>query len=275
MLQRIIYAIGITVNLSEPPKTIDMVIYLTPFKKKIDGMTRREAFLPDEINSGSTLCSPQPHIIISREEEFFKVVIHELIHAMNYDVKSDVDVISQIIKDITNIDLPFNHYEAYTEFWANMLNAYFMANIMTVDTPSYTFNLFIELVNYERLWALFQCSKVLYLTDCQIEPHLKYKDLCKLNLNTNVYAYFILRSFMMFNINTFMSDMMHKNKNIIDLNNNIQYYNEYVLDLVKKTIYNEKYKLLLKKNINDLVEIKKNKLLQFTLRMSVCEFKLH
>lgn len=276
MLERIIYAIATVVNLSADPKTIDIVLYLTPFKKNIDEIRKREDFTVDEVNSGSTLCSPQPHVIVSREEEFYKVIIHELIHAMDYDVKSDVSEISEIIKGMTNIDLPFNHYEAYTEFWANILNSYFMAKIMTSPhAPDYTLDLFIELIHYERLWSLFQCSKVLYLTECQIEPHLKYKKLCKLNLNTNVYSYFILRSFMMFDINTFMADMLSNNKNCIDLDNNIQFYNEYILKLVKKMIYNKNYKLLLKKNINDLLNIKKKQLLELTLRMSACELNVN
>jgi len=274
ILERIIYAIATVVNLSDDPKTIDIVIYLTPFKKKIDEIRKREDFTVDEVNSGSTLCAPKPHIIVCREEEFYKVIIHELIHAMNYDVKSDVGEISEIIKGLTNIELPFNHFEAYTEFWANILNSYFMAKIMTINFTNNTLDVFIKLIHYERLWSIFQCSKVLYLTNCQIEPQLKYKKLCKLNLNTNVYSYFILRSFMMFDINTFITDMLSNNKNCIDLENNIQFYNKYILKLVKKMLYNKNYKLLLKKNINDLLQIKKNKI-KLTFRMSAGELMVH
>ena len=80
---------------------------------------------------------------------------------------------------------------------------------------------------------------------------------------------------MMFDINTFMADMLSNNKNCIDLDNNIQFYNEYILKLVKKMIYNKNYKLLLKKNINDLLNIKKKQLLELTLRMSACELNVN
>mgnify|MGYP006076832349 CR=1 FL=1 len=276
ILVKLIYAISIVINLSEEEKTIDMVIYLTPFKKKLDGIRIRESLTPDEINSGSTLCSHQPHIIVNREEEFYKVVIHELIHAMNYDVKSDTNDISQLIKEKMNIDTPFNHFEAYTEIWANILNAYFISKYMNRDKDTkdnITFDFFVELVNIERLWSIFQTGKILYLTNCDIEPYIRYKSLCKLNLNTNVYAYFILRSCMMFNINDFIVKMKDKNLNYINLNSDVKYFNEYVHDLINKTIHNKNYKSLLKKNIRDLTTMEK-KSIQLSLRMSACELKL-
>ena len=281
MLKRIIYAISTVVNISDEPKTIDMVIYLTPCKKKLmGGLTKRESLKVEEINSGSTLCTHQPHVIVCREEEFYKVIIHELIHAMNYDIKSDINSISEIIKNKMNIELPHNQFEAYTEIWANILNAYFMANVMNLEKAEDTFNLFMELIQYERLWSLYQVSKVLYLTDCDInhnsDSHIQYNKLCKLNLHTNVFAYFILRSFLMFNINDFLKNMKKNNKNHIDLNGDIQRYNEYCLEIINKTIYNRHYKSLLKKNIEYLLKIKNNKkFLQKTLRMSACELKIY
>jgi hypothetical protein len=154
-----------------------------------------------------------------------------------------------------------------------------MANVMNLEKAEDTFNLFMELIQYERLWSLYQASKVLYLTDGDInhnnDSHIQYNKLCKLNLHTNVFAYFILRSFLMFNINDFLKNMKKNNKNHIDLNGDIQRYNEYCLEIINKTIYNKNYKSLLKKTIEDLFKIKNNKkFIQYTLRMSACELKL-
>ena len=75
-LNKLISAIGVVVTLEPLEKTIDIVIYLTPHKKKCDDFRYRQNFKVEEINSGSTMCSEEPYILVCRREELFKVIIH-------------------------------------------------------------------------------------------------------------------------------------------------------------------------------------------------------
>lgn len=281
-LSNLISSIGIVVMLEPMDKIIDLVIYITPHKKKCDDFKYRQNFTVDEVNSGSTMCCKEPYIIVCRKEELFKVIIHELIHALNFDIKHDDSYSVNKIKDILNIESPYNMYEAYTEIWANILNAFFIANMIKNKSREETFNTFIELLKYEQKWSIFQAAKIMTLTNCRIEPHIRYTSIIELNKYTNVFSYFILRSFIFFRFNDFMRKCRDNNINYINLNANIEFFSNYILNLTLEVIYNKDYKLLLKRNkrvlnyLKDLNNHKKNKnliksKLLLTIRMSACE----
>ena len=285
-LNKLIYAIGIVTNLSSDDKTINLVIYLTPHKKTCDEFKQREYITVEEINSGSTKCCDKPYVIVCRIEELFKVVIHELIHALDFDVKNDDINVCKKIKDVMNIDTPYNMFEAYTEIWANILNAYFIANVM-INNKSLeeTFQLFIELIKIEQRWSFFQAAKIMILTNAKIEPHIHYNKLINLNKNTNVLAYFILRSFIFFEFNDFIRNCRDNNINYINLNGNMDFFSNIMLNLTLQTIYNKEYILLIKRNKRVLKYLKylnnhrknkklKNNILLLTLRMSACELNI-
>ena len=173
-------------------------------------------------------------------------------------------------------------YEAYTEIWANILNAFFIANMIKNKSLEYTFRTFIELLKYEQKWSIFQAAKIMTLTKCGIEPHIRYKPVIELNKYTNVFSYFILRSFIFFRFNDFIEKCRDNNINYINLNANIEFFSTYILNLTLEVIYNKDYKLLLKRNkrvlnyLKDLNNNKKNKnliksKLLLTVRMSACE----
>ena len=65
-------------------KTLDIKIYLTPFKKSWDNISQLNEF---NVNSGySTIgCIDFSKLVVFREEEWYKVLIHELMHNFNLD----------------------------------------------------------------------------------------------------------------------------------------------------------------------------------------------
>ena len=64
--------------------TLTVDIYLTSFKKKMPRFG--EAFTSDHVNSALTyICNKHGEIIIYREEEWFKVLLHECIHSYCLD----------------------------------------------------------------------------------------------------------------------------------------------------------------------------------------------
>jgi hypothetical protein len=89
-------------------REIHMFLLLSPLKKIIE---KDEAICPKNINSGYTDFSTN-EIFIWREEEFEKVIFHELIHYMDLDVRNmafddeDIPII---------INGPKSYYEAFTD----------------------------------------------------------------------------------------------------------------------------------------------------------------
>jgi len=286
IMKKIIYNIGLVVNLSKIEKTIMLTIYLTPDKKEMDISyynNSNTVFNVCNINSGSTHCLHQPNVLVCRIEELYKVLIHELIHAMDYDCKTDNKSIDIKIQDILNISPKFNHFEAYTEIWANILNSYFISTILSHDSIHYNYPLFTELICYERQWSYIQTAKILLCSGSNVKTSgkINYDKLSYMNNETNVYAYFILRSFFYHNINEFIEYFGKVNSSYIDLQKNNDLYNNYVLEIVKKTVNNNdfiekilKYQSIL---IDDIYSKKnksiKDKLMLLSLRMSSCELE--
>ena len=110
------------------PKKLDLLIFLTPFKKIIKH--KGQILTRNEINSGC--CSKYNHWVqIFRSEELLKVLIHELLHYYNLDCNT-----TDWIDDILPIKLPCNSLllnEAITEAMAIILHTYYYSEITNQD----------------------------------------------------------------------------------------------------------------------------------------------
>ncbi len=132
-------------------KNIEIYFILLNDKKQYNGY-----FDPNSINSGFTLFKNgyKPSILIYRFEEWTKVFIHELIHALNLDSyhQSNISAPRNINKEWgISEDIHIKIYEAFTEMWAIMLflNYYYPNNK--------------DAYNLECLWAGMQALKFLKL----------------------------------------------------------------------------------------------------------------
>ena len=110
------YAVG---NCS---KTINIDIYLTPFKKELPKI--KKILDSENANTAFTYsnCGETGQIIIYRKEEWFKVLIHETFHNLNLDF-SGLDITNSQTKMAKNIKIQsdFAIAEIYCETWARIL----------------------------------------------------------------------------------------------------------------------------------------------------------
>ena len=91
-------------------KAINMYLILSPLKKNFD----IDCIIgPKNINSGYTDFNSN-EIFIWREEEFEKVIFHELIHYMDLDIRN-IDINDNILPH--NIYGFESYFEAFTDFW--------------------------------------------------------------------------------------------------------------------------------------------------------------
>lgn len=143
---------------------------------------------PKHLNSGYTYrCVKNSDICIYRNEEWFKVLIHECFHYFGLDEELDnLQLNLKIKKMFNNINSDINIPETYCETWARILNVYFACYF--IDNKKYKSNV-KQLMNYEVHFARFQMDKLLDTMN------MSYMDLFKKNNyseKTNAFAYIIL-----------------------------------------------------------------------------------
>lgn len=265
-------------------KTLDIYIYQTPFIKELPN-TVTTTLSVEHVNTAFTIsCSPESEIVIFRNEEWFKVFIHETFHA--YGLDSGANNKNQILKLLSQlfpIDSDYNISEAYAETWARIMNVALCSfNALENKKDLSTFNKYMSFnLQLERFFALYQCNKVLGfmgLTYNNIhEPGEKNAYLRK-NLyreDTHVFAYYILTAIFLNNYGEFLSWCNNHNTALLQLNGAEYVFNdlgEYIENHYNnESILNGINAINAINAINDINQIKHIKLLN-TTRMSIIEF---
>ena len=154
-------------------------------------------------------------IVIFRKEEWLKVLIHESFHNFGLDF-SDMDTFecNKRILSIFKVDSQVNLFEAYTEFWAEIMNVCFTSFYLlekknvVVDLEEFLKNTYF-LIDVERNFKFFQMIKTLEFMG------LEYKDLYSGNESSsiarttlykeksNILSYYILTTILMYNYQDF------------------------------------------------------------------------
>jgi hypothetical protein len=234
--ERVFMVLYLLRNVSEScSKYLSIYCYMTPFKKLLPE-TRSEVLSSKHINTGVTYqCIKKNEVCVYRHEEWFKVLIHELLHSYGVDMR----ITFSPKQFYTNSKIRVG--EAYVEFWAVYLNcvfaAYYLAKQDTI--PKNTKKIFSEyLAKYiraERIFSLIQVNKILR------HNNIKYVDLFKPNNEyrekTNVFAYYILKSLLLFKYYDFIILSMKYN------NNNYSIINQkYIERFIDKYAKNREYR---------------------------------
>jgi hypothetical protein len=230
-------------------------IYLVDQKKTISSSS--ELFTRNEINSGYCITGKTPKIVIYRKEEIFKVLIHELIHAFQYDSYEDNSKLIQHYQSKYNISSEkINSNEAYTEIWANIINCY----LISKNIGRNRYNLFLILIAMEKEFSYFQAEKVIYLSKLNYDDKKQAVDI---NMDTNVLAYFIIRSELYKGLNRFLRFCKNHNRNYIKIENDDLWLNHL-----------KKNELILRKN-RRFNNINKNSYFYTSMRMTLNELDIY
>jgi len=228
-------------------KAINILLFLTDKKKELPNK-KNMIVNENNVNTAVTFsCSENGEIFLYRDEESFKVLIHELLHSMCYDFSSlntTLNLKNEVLK-MFNVNSKFYLGEAYAEFWANIINTTIMSYELLknkTDFEDFTHN--FKILNlFERMFSIFQCIKFLdymglkYTDIISKEKKVKNKALSIYREDTNVFAYHILKMVWLFNTESFINWFDKNNQNLI--------YSEkthnYIGKILKKTKnhYNE------------------------------------
>lgn len=198
-------------------ETLTIYVYLTPFKKQLPA-NKSESIGPVHANTGYTYrCEKENEIVIYREEEWFKVVLHETMHAFGNDFSTDEGsggAIKQMFSLPPGISIRMS--ETYSEIWARIMNVVFQTyfkNPPSLESRSaLQFKKNVEFyLHLESIFSLYQCIKILDFMGVNYQLLIDDSDHSKKMIrsfyreNTNVFAYYVLTSVLLNNHDAFLS----------------------------------------------------------------------
>jgi hypothetical protein len=202
---------------------LNVVIYMTPLKKTLPN--KGEVLSAINCNTGfSSLCKHGNDIIVYREEEWFKVFLHESFHYFGFDYSNmDLSLVNRELQKCFCVKTNILLFETYTEFFAEIVNLCFYCALNRKD--------FRSQIKKEITFSIEQSNKVLHhmnltygnlLDNCE-ETIEKYRE------DTNVFSYYILKTILLFYWKDFLSWCDKNNTNLLTFPQN----NESVVALCK------------------------------------------
>ena len=267
-------------------KKITIFIYLTSLCKKLPD-TNITILDENHVNTAFThTCPVNSEIVIFRKEEWFKVFMHETFHNFGLDFSDmNMNVVNECILDIFPLKSEVNLFEAYSEFWAEILNDCLCSYYLIEDKKNV--NEFLStceiLINFERTYSIFQMVKVLnfmgltytdlYSVDNEVLRNTLYKE------KTNVLSYYVIKCILMNNYQSFFKWCNTHNLTLIQFKKtpaNLNSFCEFIkihyskkqmlteIEMMEKVLYNLNNQKSKKKEIKFLLN---------NMKMSICEIE--
>lgn len=247
---------------------LKLIMAFLPNKKvftgiNANGVNDEQTFNSLHVNSALTyVCQPINRMLIYRREECFKVFLHESFHCFGLDFSiHNNKEIHQELHRIFNLDssIELAAYESYTEFWGEILNLVFNAYFISDDFHSFSL-CFEGLLSVEQQFSQVQVAKILLLTGTTL---VDFKNLVQ---KTHVFEYYILKTMLLTNANSFFEWCIKTNSLFFKIQNNADFmcFIRNHLSKMKSMVPQGKLciveKLLYKgKEINEINEIKEEK----------------
>lgn len=213
-------------------ESLDIYIYLTPFKKRLPE-NKSEVIGPVNANTGYTYrCEKKNEIVIYRQEEWFKVLLHETIHAFgnDFDREEEDDDSAMVLRKMFSLPQEINIQmsETYSEIWARIMNVAFQTyfkNLPSLESRTEkqfkkNFEFYLKL---ESVFSLYQCIKILdfmgvnYQVLIDESEHSRKMMRSFYRENTHVFAYYVLTSILLHSHGDFLSWCSKKNGHGIDM----------------------------------------------------------
>lgn len=145
---------------------LTVYLYFTSLEKQLPN-SNLDILDRAHINTAfTTSCPKDSEIVLFREEEWFKVFIHETFHNFGLDFSDmNTDYCNEQMLSIFKVEVEdVRLYEAYCEFWAELMNALFCSYYALKDKKDLkTFLKYSSyFINFERNYSFFQLVKALH-----------------------------------------------------------------------------------------------------------------
>ena len=213
-------------------RQLRVFIYLTPLKKEIPDF---EVIDHNHANNAFTFaCIENNEINIFREEEWFKVFIHETIHALGIDFSqfNHGRISNPVLKNIYNINIDFHLHEAYCETLATFFN-------VCLRHQHQSFKVFYKNLKkklfLESVFSLYQSAKILNHSGIDYKQLIRGKSPQKYNEKTPLFSYFIIKSTLFYNLDAFL--ISRSSKGIVFKELHLKSFLELIQRMYKKIPY--------------------------------------
>lgn len=238
---------------------VDLTVIFSGQKKLVNG--NKDYLSAENINSGSTY--PGRSIVCWRKEEFYKVLIHELIHYYRFDFwkgMSNYNILSQMI-NVGRTDGDDHINESYTESLAIIIMSIIMSCRFNNDTCRDIVSHFVSNMKMEINYLLFQLSKFIkFYGGDTFDDYISHNIV--FNQTTSVRSYFVIKLFLLTNLHELL-ELMDES---IFLDNERLVLFGALINHSKNVFIDKQYDVA----INKLMTIEKNtKWIHKTSRMSV------
>ncbi len=214
-IKKIFEVIGFIVYLCKTINTkfkgdVNIKLVLSPFKKVISN--NKDHLTAYNVNSGFTIrYVGKSDIVIFREEEIIKVLIHELLHSFDIDSKTINDVYDLEFMRIFNKETKINLNESFTESFACLINVCLASIYYSKRHKKTLIDNFLRLIENERKYILSVGEKVgKYNKSNRIEQ-------------TNITSYYVLKAVNWINIEDFAKYMVRNRYMIGKYRDYVQY----------------------------------------------------
>jgi hypothetical protein len=237
---------------SKCSKTLTVFIYFTSLNKLLPP-TNIHILDENNVNTAFTYtCLPSSEIVIFRKEEWLKVLMHETMHNFALDF-SDMNFkyVDENVNELFPVMTKGNSFEAYTEIWAELLNAafcsYYMVDIELKDIKKEKefLNNFEFFMEFERIFGFFQMVKVLDFMGLDYSDLYSSSEKSQIMRKTlykeksNVLSYYVIRVILISNFQGFLKWCSE---------NNLYLNNSTVVQFKKTDLNMEKFFEFIKKN---------------------------
>jgi hypothetical protein len=257
MFDKMIYKIYIWLficnHYSNPACSPDIAIYIymTNHKKMLPEINNK---LLDGVhaNTAFTFACPTAsnEIYIFRNEEWFKVFIHESFHCFGLDFSTLSEAEKETEKKMFSIfpvKCNLRLYETYTETWAEIINTIFISvNTYSCNENKINMNKLSKTIENhlynEQMFSLFQCSKVLHYLNIKYRELYEKKDHAQETYRekTHIFSYYILKSIVIFYYNDFIEWCIIHNNNSIQFTQTQENINQF-FEFIKSKYNSDDY----------------------------------
>jgi hypothetical protein len=268
----------------ETVKTLDIFLFLTPIKKKLP-QNSIDILGPDNCNSAVTFaCARSGELLIYRNEEWKKTLIHELFHSLCLDFSlMNYNKLKHNLSTLFDIKSEFLISETYCEFWACIINSCFCSYSFLKKKDNFDdFILYLEFSIYiEKIFSLYQVVKTLDFMNLKYESLWKQDKISQSYRNilykekTNFFCYYILKMMLLQYSDEFIIWCNLNNTNTLNFDSSEILFNKF-FKFIKK-YYKSKYI----SKIIKLMEIqfegfdeKNDKEILETMKMTICDYNI-
>jgi hypothetical protein len=228
--------------------TLNVYIYLTREKKKLPADPHTALGRTHANTAFTTSCTSNTEIHLYREEEWFKVFIHETFHSYGLDFSTmENGPANEKIRQIFGITGDVRLYESYAEIWAEIIHICFLVHFEMIHSPKWeNVDNFVSKIRnmliYEITFSLLQCAKVLKHNGLTYEDIIGSKEkVSKIyKEETPLFSYHVVKSILIFFANDFAEWTMIHNRGSFNFQKTQQNVDAYI-GFVQKHSKNPKY----------------------------------